>query len=92
MSSVGQYLATPNGSWFDLVETAGGDRSFPDFVKINKDAFLPFFPLPGDSCLCHWGSLADCSICLFFGLHSELLTRFIYKVAKKMYSTPMVSS
>ena len=83
ISSVGKYLASPIWSWFDLVETAGRHCCSPNFVKINKDAFLPFFPLPGNSCFCHWGFLADGSICLFFRLHSEALTRFIHGVAKK---------
>lgn len=52
---VGKPLSTPICSWFDLAETAGGDCS-PNFVKINKDAFLPFLPLPENSCFCHWGS------------------------------------
>lgn len=78
-----KYLATPIWSWFDLVETAGGDCCSPKSVKINKDAILAFFPLPGSSCFCHWGSLADCSICLFFRLHNEAPTRFIRRVAKK---------
>lgn len=41
ISSVGKYLATPIWSRFDLVETAGGHCCSPNFVKINKDAFLP---------------------------------------------------
>lgn len=88
ISSVGRYLATPIWSWFDLVETAGGDCCSPNFVKINKYAFLPFFPLPENSCFCHWDSLADCSICLFLRLHIGAPTRFIHRIAKKCIQPP----
>lgn len=85
ISRAGKYLVTPIWSWFDLVGSAGGECSSPNFVKNKKIAFLPFFFYFQEIVVSVTRALANCFICLFLRLHSKALTRFIHKTCQELF-------